>query len=63
MTNPATSAQTQLDGKPMPPAMARDYLVLAPVNMPDGFDLLATSFAAPAIAKAWQLAPQTSLDI
>ncbi len=47
----------------MPPAMARDYLVLAPVNMPDGFDLLATSFAAPAIAKAWQLAPQTSLDI
>jgi len=31
--------------------MARDYLVLAPVNMPDGFDLLATSFAAPPLPR------------
>lgn len=29
------------------------------VNMLDGFDLLAISFTAPAIAKTWQLAPQT----
>ncbi len=54
-----TGLQAQLDAQPISPLQWRVIILCWLVNMLDGFDLLAISFAAPAIAKAWQLAPQT----
>ena len=43
----------------MAPLQWRVVVLCWLVNILDGFDLLAISFAAPAIAKTWQLGPQT----
>jgi benzoate transport len=51
--------QAQLDARPMSALQWRVVVLCWLVNVLDGFDLLAISFAAPAIAGAWQLAPQT----
>ena len=59
MADAATSLQAQLDARPMSALQWRVVALCWLVNMLDGFDLLAISFAAPAIAKAWQLDPKT----
>ena len=59
MAEAATSLQAQLDARPMSALQWRVVALCWLVNMLDGFDLLAISFAAPAIAKAWQLDPKT----
>lgn len=53
------SLQAQLDEKPLTSLQWRVVILCWLVNILDGFDLLAISFAAPAIAKTWQLSPQT----
>ena len=55
---PAT-LQAQLDARPVSALQWRVIGLCWLVNALDGFDLLAISFAAPAIASAWQLDPQT----
>jgi benzoate transport len=59
MAEPATSLQAQLDARPMSALQWRVVALCWLVNLLDGFDLLAISFAAPAIVKAWQLEPTT----
>ena len=59
MADAATSLQAQLDARPMSALQWRVVALCWLVNMLDGFDLLAISFTAPAIAKAWQLDPTT----
>ena len=60
MTDTRTlSLQAQLDARPFSLMQWRVVALCWLVNVLDGFDLLAISFAAPAIAKAWQLDPQT----
>lgn len=54
---PAT-LQAQLDARPLSSLQWRVIGLCWLVNALDGFDLLAISFAAPAIAAAWQLDPQ-----
>lgn len=59
MADAATSLQAQLDARPMSALQWRVVALCWLVNLLDGFDLLAISFAAPAISKAWQLDPKT----
>lgn len=59
MADNPQSLQAQLDAKPMTSLQWRVVVLCWLVNILDGFDLLAISFAAPVIAKTWQLAPQT----
>lgn len=59
MSDAATSLQAQLDARPMSALQWRVVGLCWLVNMLDGFDLLAISFTAPAIARAWQLDPTT----
>jgi len=59
MADNPQSLQAQLDAKPMTPLQWRVVVLCWLVNILDGFDLLAISFAAPAIAKTWALDPQT----
>lgn len=59
MTDATGPLQAQLDARPMSALQWRVVALCWLVNILDGFDLLAISFAAPAIAKAWQLGPQT----
>jgi benzoate transport len=60
MTDTRTlSLQAQLDARPFSVLQWRVVALCWLVNVLDGFDLLAISFAAPAIAKTWQLDPQT----
>ncbi|MFZ2629773.1 MAG: MFS transporter, partial [Rugosibacter sp.] len=58
MADNPQSLQAQLDAKPMTSLQWRVVMLCWLVNILDGFDLLAISFAAPVIAKTWQLAPQ-----
>jgi benzoate transport len=59
MSASAGTLQAQLDARPFSALQWRVVALCWLVNVLDGFDLLAISFAAPAIAKAWQLGPQT----
>lgn len=59
MADNPQSLQAQLDAKPMTSLQWRVVALCWLVNILDGFDLLAISFAAPAIAKTWALDPQT----
>jgi benzoate transport len=59
MADNPQSLQAQLDAKPMTSLQWRVVVLCWLVNILDGFDLLAISFAAPAIAKTWALDPQT----
>lgn len=59
MSDPTASVQALLDARPMRALQLRVVALCALVNILDGFDLLAISFAAPAISRAWQLGPQT----
>lgn len=59
MTDKPQSLQTQLDAKPLSNLQLRVIALCWLVNILDGFDLLAISFAAPAISKSWHLDPQT----
>ena len=52
MAEAAPSLQAQLDARPMSGLQWRVVALCWLVNILDGFDLLAISFAAPAIAKA-----------
>lgn len=58
MADDPQSLQAQLDAKPMTSLQWRVVALCWLVNILDGFDLLAISFAAPVIAKTWQLSPQ-----
>ncbi len=57
--NDPRSLQSQLDARPFSRLQWQVVALCWLVNILDGFDLLAISFAAPAIAKAWRLDPQT----
>lgn len=57
MATDSPSLQAQLDKQPMTAMQWRVVVLCWLVNILDGFDLLAISFAAPAIAKSWQLDP------
>lgn len=59
MPDAASSLQAQIDAKPLGHLQWRVVGLCWLVNILDGFDLLAISFAAPTIAKAWQLDPRT----
>lgn len=59
MTDASKSLQAQLDAKPLVRLQWQVVALCWLVNILDGFDLLAISFAAPTIAKAWQLDPRT----
>jgi len=59
MADNPQSLQAQLDAKPLTALQWRVVALCWLVNILDGFDLLAISFAAPTIAKTWQLDPQT----
>lgn len=59
MADNPQSLQAQLDAKPLTSLQWRVVVLCWLVNILDGFDLLAISFAAPAIAKTWALDPQT----
>lgn len=59
MADHPQSLQAQLDAKPMTSLQWRVVALCWLVNILDGFDLLAISFAAPTIAKTWALDPQT----
>lgn len=59
MTETSGSLQAQLDTKPLARLQWQVVVLCWLVNILDGFDLLAISFAAPTIAKAWQLDPRT----
>ena len=54
-TDGSHSMQAQLDRQPMTVLQWRVVVLCWLVNILDGFDLLAISFAAPTIAKSWQL--------
>lgn len=58
MATDSPSLQAQLDKQPMTAMQWRVVVLCWLVNILDGFDLLAISFAAPAIAKSWQLDPK-----
>lgn len=59
MVDNPQSLQAQLDAKPLTSLQWRVVVLCWLVNILDGFDLLAISFAAPTIAKIWALDPQT----
>lgn len=59
MADNPQSLQAQLDAKSLTALQWRVVALCWLVNILDGFDLLAISFAAPTIAKTWQLDPQT----
>ena len=59
MADNSQSLQSQLDAKPLARLQWQVVVLCWLVNILDGFDLLAISFAAPSIAKTWQLDPQT----
>ncbi|WP_372719657.1 MFS transporter [Immundisolibacter sp.] len=59
MADLSQSLQSQLDAKPLAPLQWQVVFLCWLVNILDGFDLLAISFAAPSIAKTWMLDPQT----
>lgn len=59
MTDSSKALQAQLDAKPLVRLQWQVVALCWLVNILDGFDLLAISFAAPTIAKAWQLDPRT----
>ena len=59
MADYSKSLQAQLDAKPMTSLQWRVVALCWMLNILDGFDLTAISFAAPVIAKTWQIAPQT----
>jgi benzoate transport len=59
MNDDSYSSQAQLDKQPMTAMQWRVIVLCWLVNILDGFDLLAISFAAPAIVKSWRLDPQT----
>jgi benzoate transport len=59
MTETSRSLQAQLDAQPFRRLQWQVVGLCWLVNILDGFDLLAISFAAPTLAKAWQLDPRT----
>lgn len=59
MADNPQSLQSQLDAKPFARLQWQVVALCWLVNVLDGFDLLAISFAAPVISKAWQLDSQT----
>jgi benzoate transport len=59
MNDDSYSSQAQPANQAMTGQQWRVIVLCWLVNILDGFDLLAISFAAPAIAKSWRLAPQT----
>jgi hypothetical protein len=59
MTETPRSLQAQLDAQPFRRLQWQVVGLCWLVNILDGFDLLAISFAAPTLAKAWQLDPRT----
>ena len=59
MTDASPSLQAQLDAQPFARLQWQVVGLCWLVNILDGFDLLAISFAAPTLAKAWQLDPRT----
>ena len=59
MNNDSRSSQAQPASQTMTGQQWRVIVLCWLVNILDGFDLLAISFAAPAIAKSWRLDPQT----
>jgi len=59
MTDAPQSLQAQIDAQPFAGLQRQVVALCWLVNILDGFDLLAISFAAPTLAKAWQLDPQT----
>ncbi len=56
--SPSLTLQQAIDKAPFSRLQIRVILLCWLVNMLDGFDLLAISFAAPSISSTWQLAPQ-----
>jgi len=58
MADYSKSLQAQLDAKPMTSLQWRVVVLCWLLNVLDGFDLTAISFAAPVIAKSWQVSPQ-----
>ena len=59
MTETSWSLQAQLDAQPFGRLQWQVVGLCWLVNILDGFDLLAISFAAPTLAKTWQLDPRT----
>ena len=58
MATSPISLQQAIDQRPLSWLQIRVILLCWLVNLLDGFDLLAISFAAPAISSDWQLAPE-----
>ena len=48
-----------LDGRPVPAPQQRLLLICLLLNLADGFDVVAMSFAAPVISAAWSIRPET----